>query len=282
MSAANESELNRLVELLRNRRAVVLSGAGISTESGIPDYRGPSSAKRRPGRPILYREFMGDPSARSRYWARSMIGWPRMSQVRPNRGHVALAALEAAGKIEGIITQNVDGLHQAAGSNEVLELHGALSEVRCTSCGSYESRYAFQSRLVHLNPGFQAADAELAPDGDAELAPEATRSFRVPACLQCTGILRPNVVFFGENVPAERVEHAFALLERAEMLLVAGSSLTVYSGFRFVRRAAQGGKPVAIVNLGETRGDSLASIRIEGATGETLSRLAELLSPRPL
>lgn len=282
MSAPNESELTRLAELLRTHRGIVLSGAGISTESGIPDYRGPSSAKRRPARPILYREFMGDPSARSRYWARSLIGWPRMSRVEPNKGHLALAALEAAGTIGGIITQNVDGLHQAAGSEEVLELHGALSEVRCTSCGSYESRYAFQSRLVHLNPGFEVSKVELAPDGDAELAPEATRSFRVPACLRCTGVLRPNVVFFGENVPSQRVELAFTRLERAEMLLVVGSSLTVYSGFRFVRRAAQEGKPVAIVNLGETRGDSLANIRIEGATGETLSRLLELLSPTPL
>lgn len=278
MSSANEAEIEQLAELLRSRRGIVLSGAGISTESGIPDYRGPSSARRRPGRPILYREFMGDPSARSRYWARSMIGWPRMSEVAPNRGHLALASLESAGIIQGIITQNVDGLHQAAGSEEVLELHGALSEVRCTSCGSYESRYAFQSRLVHLNPNFEAEQVELAPDGDAELAPEATRAFRVPACLRCTGVLRPNVVFFGENVPPERVELAFDRLNRAQALLVAGSSLTVYSGFRFVRQAAQDGKPVAIVNLGETRGDSLATIRIEGATGEVLSRIAELLS----
>lgn len=279
MSSQDSAGISQLAELMRGKRGVVLSGAGISTESGIPDYRGASS-KERSRRPILYREFMGTPEARVRYWARSMVGWPRMSAVQPNDGHRALAALEEAGAIQGIITQNVDGLHQAAGSIKVLELHGALAEVRCTDCGSFESRYAFQSRLSQLNPGFEVLSAAMAPDGDAELDPKLTRSFVVPTCAQCTGIVRPDIVFFGENVPIQRVEQAFALLNFGEYLLVTGSSLTVYSGFRFVRRAAQSGKPVAIINIGPTRGDDLAAIRIEAATGETLSRLCAVLMSR--
>lgn len=271
-----EEAVDRLAELMRGRCGIVLSGAGISTESGIPDYRGPSSRKRR-GRPILYREFMGDPTARTRYWARSMVGWPQMTAVEPNEGHRAVAALEEADVISGVITQNVDGLHQAAGSREVVELHGSLAEVQCTECGAAESRHSLQARLVHLNPGFADRAATMAPDGDAELPAEATRTFRVPSCSKCSGVLKPNIVFFGENVPPKRVEEAFARLERAEFLLVAGSSLTVYSGFRFVRSASKRGAPVAIVNLGETRGDSLAAVRIEAATGRVLPRLARLL-----
>lgn len=270
-------ELRRLADLMRERDTVVLTGAGVSTESGIPDYRGPTSRKRK-GRPILYREFAGDASARTRYWARSMLGWPQMSAVKPNAGHRALASLEAGGFISGIITQNVDGLHQAAGSVEVLELHGSLAEVRCTECGGRESRHSLQARLLHMNPGFSNLAAEIAPDGDAELPPDATRSFRVPECLKCSGVIRPDIVFFGENVPSQRVNEAFRRVEAAELLLVAGSSLAVYSGYRFVRSAAQRGAPVAIVNLGPTRGDELATLRIEEKTGAALAELARLLT----
>lgn len=261
---------------MRESRTIVLTGAGVSTESGIPDYRGPTS-RTRTGRPILYREFVGDAGARARYWARSMLGWPQMAAVKPNRGHRALARLEEEGLIRGIITQNVDGLHQAAGSIEVLELHGSLAEVRCTECGSRESRHSLQVRLLDMNPGISGLAAEIAPDGDAELPPEAARSFRVPRCTKCSGMIRPDIVFFGENVPAGRVEEAFRRVEAAELLLVAGSSLTVYSGFRFVRSAARRGAPVAIVNLGPTRGDEYAAVRIEAKTGVALSELAELL-----
>lgn len=206
-----------------------------------------------------------------------MLGWPQMAAVKPNAGHLAIAELEAVGSIAGVVTQNVDGLHQAAGSHEVLELHGTLAEVKCTECGYVEGRHAFQVRLLHLNPGFAQTAAAMAPDGDAELPAESTRSFRVPSCLQCSGVLKPNLVFFGENVPARRVEAAYALVHRAEYLLVAGSSLTVYSGYRFVRSAAKRGAPVAIINVGPTRGDALATLRIDAATGVVLPRLAALL-----
>lgn len=266
----------QLAAMMRGRRGVVLSGAGISTESGIPDYRGPSGRLRR-GRPILYREFMGDPATRTRYWARSMLGWPQMAAAKPNAGHLAVAELEAAGLIGGVVTQNVDGLHQAAGSREVIELHGTLSEVQCTECGCVEARHLFQARLLHLNPGFAQIAAAMAPDGDAELPLDSTRSFRVPSCVRCSGVIKPNIVFFGENVPARRVEEAFSWVHGADFLLVAGSSLTVYSGFRFVRSAAKGGAPIAIVNLGPTRGDDLAVLRIDAATGTVLPRVASLL-----
>ncbi len=276
MQSEVSSQVERLAEVMRGRRGVALTGAGISTESGIPDYRGPSSRERK-GRPILYREFIGDPSARTRYWARSVLGWPKMSSVEPNAGHFALAALEEQGAIASVITQNVDGLHQAAGSRAVLELHGTLAEVVCTECRTVESRHDLQARLLHLNPGFARIAAEIAPDGDAEIPVEATRSFRVPACLECSGVLRPNIIFFGENVPAPRVEEAFTMVEEADFLLVAGSSLAVYSGFRFVQRVAKRGAPVVIINLGATRGDELATVRMEAATGQALPQLAGLL-----
>lgn len=259
-----------LRSLLTGRRVVALTGAGCSTASGIPDYRSPSA---KPRNPVQYRAFVDDPRARQRFWARSLVGWPRFAAARPNAAHVALAALEATGALAGIVTQNVDRLHHAAGSRAVIELHGALAEVVCLACGALEPRDALQARLAALNPGF-GAGADLAPDGDAEL--EDTASFHVAACLACGGVLKPRVVFFGEGVPAPVVQAAFAMVDAAEVLLVAGTSLTVWSGYRFVRRAAERGVPVAIVNLGPTRGDALATLKVEAPVHEALPAL---LSP---
>ncbi len=277
--------VERLAALLAGRRVVALTGAGCSTESGIPDYRGPGT-RERARNPVQYRAFLDDPAARQRYWARSMVGWPHFSAARPNAGHRALAAIERAaagdgplaGKWGGLVTQNVDRLHHAAGSAAVVELHGALAEVVCLGCGVLEPRDALQARLAVLNPRWDA-DVELAPDGDAELG--AVDGFRVADCLACGGVLKPRVVFFGENVPRATVEAAFARVDAAEVLLVIGSSLTVYSGFRFVRRAAERGIPVAICNLGPTRGDALATTRIDAPLGEVLPALAGALGAAP-
>ncbi len=262
-----------LVELLARRRFVALTGAGCSTESGIPDYRGPETA-RRARNPIRYQEFLRQPLARARYWARSSIGWQRMSAAEPNPAHHALAELEHAGLAVGIITQNVDRLHARAGSRRVVELHGALAEVRCLECGGIEQRARLQERLLEQNPGWKQMDVELAPDGDAELDAALVEGFSVASCLACGGVLKPNVVFFGENVPRPTVDAAYALLAEAEALLVVGSSLTVFSGFRFVRRASAEGVPVAIVNLGGTRGDDYAQVRVQMRAGDALSIVA--------
>ena len=265
-----------MAELLREYRAVVLSGAGISTGSGIPDYRGPSSAQR-PRRPIQYREFRDQEEARTRYWARSAVGWPWINARTPNEAHAAIAALQAEGHVDHVITQNVDGLHQRAGSKGVLELHGTLAEVMCLDCGVADSRSDFQERILELNPQWETLSAEIAPDGDAELPREVTESFVVPPCRSCGGVLKPNVVFFGESVPKDRVATAWEWVSEAEMILVVGSSLTVYSGYRFVDRAAKDGKPVAIVNQGTTRGDPVADIKMDAALEEALPELARLL-----
>jgi NAD-dependent deacetylase sirtuin 4 len=270
-----------LVDLLRSRPVTVLSGAGISTESGIPDYRGPD-ARSNDHTPIRYREFLAEEETRRHYWARSAVGWPTFDAATPNDGHRALARLEEAGIVNGIITQNVDRLHQEAGSERVVELHGALAEVECLDCGTFSSRRDLQDRLLHLNPGWPQEADELAPDGDAEMPRSATRSFRVPHCRACGGTLKPKVVFFGEDTAPGPVDQAWALLAEADALLVTGSSLTVYSGFRFVRRAAEANQPVGIVNLGETRGDPLAQVHVDGKTGEVLPRLAaEVGAPAP-
>ena len=285
--------LATLVDLFRGRRIVALSGAGCSTESGIPDYRGPETATRVRN-PIRYQEFVGSESARVRYWSRSMIGWPRLRSARPNDGHRALARLEAAGLLQGIITQNVDGLHQAAGSRRVVELHGTLERVRCLSCDEVVLRAEYQERLSWVNAAWVErysvrsgpGDAEMAPDGDAELPAEAVQLFRVPACDRCGGVLKPDVVFFGENVPSETVGQAWSLYEEGDVLLVVGSSLTVYSGRRFLYRAEKERMPVAIVNLGPTRGDDIAVVKIDAPLGEILPALAVALtsdsSPVPL
>ena len=268
--------LDDLVRLLAGRRLVALTGAGCSTDSGIPDYRGPTSLQRTRA-PIQYQEFVRSPAARQRYWARSFAGWPRFSLARPNPAHRALSALERTGALTGLITQNVDRLHHEAGHRRIIELHGALAEVRCMACGALEPRAALQSRLAALNPGWSAEPAVHRPDGDADLDAAAVQRFTVPDCLACGGVLKPHVVFFGENVPRPIVDEAFSWLDSSEALLVAGSSLTVFSGFRFVRRAAERGIPVAIVNLGPTRGDELATVRVEGKLGELLPALSAAL-----
>ena len=276
------SQLDALVELLADRRFVALVGAGCSTESGIPDYRGPGS-RRTPVSPIMYQEFRRDPDARARYWSRSAIGWRRVADAAPNPAHRALAALESDGRLPGVITQNVDGLHARAGSRRVIELHGSLAEVRCLDCSRLESRDAMQERLLEMNPDWASyvrGDAEMpaTPDGDAAVPEELSRGFRVPGCRACGGILKPDVVFFGENVPPSVVEAAWSLYEEAEAVLVVGSSLTVYSGRRFTDRATREGRPVAIVNLGPTRADAAASVRVEGRVGDVLPRLARRLA----
>ncbi len=263
-----------LVDLLRDRSVTVLSGAGVSTESGIPDYRGPDT-EANDHTPIRYREFLAEEETRRHYWARSAMGWPTFDAATPNDGHRALAHLEAAGIVNGIITQNVDRLHQDAGSDRVVELHGALAEVECLDCGTISSRRDLQGRLLRLNPGWPQEADELAPDGDARLPRSATWDFRVPDCRACGGTLKPKVVFFGEDTAPGPVNRAWALLDETDALLVTGSSLTVYSGFRFVRKAAQTNQPVGIVNLGETRGDPLAQVRVDGKTGVVLPRLAK-------
>lgn len=269
-------DLAALSSLLANRTAMALSGAGISTESGIPDYRGPAS-RGRVRTPITYQEFVRDERARRRYWARAMVGWRVMRDKTPNDGHRAIADLEASGHLNGVVTQNVDGLHQVAGSRKVIELHGNLSRARCLQCGSLENRDALQARLDAANLAFATAAAELAPDGDADLPEDLIEGFELVACQVCGGVLKPDVVFFGENVPRPRLQGAWELLGEAEALLVVGSSLTVMSGYRFVKAAVAEGKPVAIVNHGPTRGDDDATVRVEGRLGAVLPRLVASL-----
>lgn len=223
-------------------------------------------------------EFLTRAEVRARYWARSLLGWPRFSAARPNVAHQALAELEQQGHVLGLITQNVDRLHHAAGSTRIIELHGALAEVRCLSCGEREARVTLQQRLLELNPGFLEHQVELRPDGDAELPLEAVRAFRVADCLRCSGPLKPDVVFFGDNVPRPTVDAAFALLEEGDALLVVGSSLAVFSGYRFVVRASERHIPIGLINIGESRGDSLADVRVEARIGEVLPQLAAALA----
>lgn len=285
MSAPPSAALAAATEALRGRRFAVLTGAGLSTESGIPDYRGPGT-RERARNPIQHRAFLTDPAVRARYWRRSLAGWPHFARARPNDGHRALARIDQAGMTTGTVTQNVDGLHQAAGGVDVIELHGALAWVRCLDCAARERREVLQTRLLDLNPqlaghagngvaGAAEDPGRVAPDGDAEV--EDTAGMQIPACLACGGVLKPDVVFFGDSVPAPVVAEAFARVDAAEALLVVGTSLTVYSGFRFVRRAAERGVPVVIVNLGPTRGDPLASVRVDAATGLVLPALAAAL-----
>jgi NAD-dependent SIR2 family protein deacetylase len=265
-----------LVQLIAGRRVVALTGAGCSTESGIPDYRGPGA---RPRRPIQHREFVEQPEMRRRYWARSLLGWPRIEAARPNPTHTALAALEHAGVVVGTITQNVDGLHQRGGSRSLIELHGALARVRCLECGAIISRADLQHRMTEANPSWPPGEEqnEAAPDGDAELAADLD-AFSVVPCAACDGVLMPDVVFFGGSVPRDTLDAAWATLDRAEVLLVAGSSLTVFSGYRFVRRAAERNVPIAIVNRGPTRGDPHAALRVDALTSETMVALQRAMT----
>ncbi|MEY4499475.1 MAG: hypothetical protein RL319_463 [Actinomycetota bacterium] len=269
LSAAAAYSLDYARELLSGKNVLALTGAGISTDSGIPDYRGEGRVARHP---MTFDSFMGSHDAQIRYWARSYVGWSRINEARPNLGHIALAKAERAGKLSHLITQNVDGLHQAAGSKKVVDLHGRLDRVICMNCKSLISRSQMDLLLQSLNPEVRKdITVEFTPDGDAEI--ETTANFKVPQCPKCGGVLKPDVVFFGENVPAERAEFAISCLDQADALLVAGTSLTVNSGLRFARAAAKADKPIVIVNLGPTKGDELASAKIEVNTSLALERL---------
>jgi NAD-dependent SIR2 family protein deacetylase len=276
------TDLERLAAFVAaHPRLLVLTGAGCSTESGIPDYRSPGGLWKD-HKPVYYADFVRSAAARQRYWARSLTGWRSFARAAPNPAHRALAALEAAGGVHYLITQNVDGLHQEAGSRRVLELHGNNDGVVCLGCRRLIPRTEMQERLQELNPTWTAGATVIAPDGDAELATTLFTGFRVPACEVCHGILKPAVVFFGESVPAATVEFAMDRVAEADAMLVVGSSLTVWSGYRFVRAAAGHGQPVAILNIGPTRADDLAGLKIEARVGEVLPRLLPLLSIAPL
>jgi NAD-dependent SIR2 family protein deacetylase len=280
VSVASPAAVAAAVELLCDRTWVALTGAGMSTDSGIPDYRGPTSVRATP---MQYGEFVGSIDAQRRYWARSYQGWRRIGRAQPNAGHHALADLEAAG-LSGVITQNVDGLHAAAGSRHVINLHGDIATVVCLECGDRSARRELQRRLAWANPQVEELQrldhAELRPDGDA-VARDWQR-FRLVGCLQCGGRLKPDVVFFGEAVPKDRVDAAYRLVEDAEVLVVLGSSLTVMSGLRFVRHHAKCQQPVVIINRGPTRGDNLATLKIDNGCSETLSELRATLLDAPL
>jgi NAD-dependent SIR2 family protein deacetylase len=262
----------RLGELVAGGDVLVLSGAGLSTESGIPDYRGPTGLARR-AQPMTYQTFTSGAADRQRYWARSHQGWRHITAAAPNVGHRAVAELERRGLLTAIITQNVDGLHQAAGARRVIELHGSLDQVLCLGCGGRTPRTELERRLNLANPDWAAQVTRINPDGDAVLPDEQVLGFRVVDCTGCGGLLKPDVVFFGENVPPARVQECYELVERSALLLVLGSSLTVMSGFRFVRRAARLGVPVVIINQGSTRGDDHAVLTIDAPLGETLTGL---------
>ncbi len=269
--------LEQLATAMATRPFMVLTGAGISTPSGIPDYRD-SEGVRRGRQPMMYQEFLGQPEARRRYWARAMLGWPRIRQARPNAAHQALAQLQAAGKIAGVITQNVDALHDEAGSLEVIELHGSLQRVVCLDCEQRSQREAIQQQLEAHNPYLAGIDAVQAPDGDTLLDPAFEERFQVPHCPYCNGQrLKPDVVFFGENVTAVNAARALAAVHEAAGLLVVGSSLMAYSAFRLCRAVAEQGKPLLAVNFGKTRADELLDLKLEQPCDHVLPWLAERL-----
>lgn len=269
-TTTNDDALPRFIA--RHRRLFVLTGAGCSTESGIPDYRDADGSWKRT-QPVTYQAFMGEELTRKRYWARSLVGWRRFGKALPNATHHALARLEQLGKLELLLTQNVDGLHQQAGNRDVVDLHGRLDTVRCMGCEHRSPRHAFQQTLLALNPQWDRLDAGDAPDGDADLDGYDFSTFNVPPCPLCGGILKPDVVFFGENVPRDRVTAAMQALEAADAMLVVGSSLMVFSGYRFAHAAAKAGKPIAAVNLGRTRADPLLSLKVERSCAEALAFL---------
>ena len=270
--------------LSRTRALTVLTGAGVSTDSGIPDYRDRNGAWKHGPPPIQYAQFAGSREFRRRYWARSYAGWPRFGAALPNTAHFALATMETTGRLDTLITQNVDRLHSRAGSRRVIDLHGDLRRVRCMDCGARSSRQAFQAAIRDANPDWHARALDYRPDGDARLAERNDADFELPGCDACGGRIRPDVVMFGESVPRERVDESMAAVERADALLVAGSSLMVYSGYRFARRAHEAGKPVVIINRGRTRADELATIRIDGDCSKVLSGVLAMMtgsSPPP-
>ena len=256
----------------------VLTGAGVSTGSGIPDYRD-RDGNWKNAEPIQFGDFVNSDDYRRRYWARSYVGWQRFSKAAPNAAHHALAKLEAAGKVDTVITQNVDGLHREAGSNNVIDLHGDLANVRCLGCESLSSRAGHQRRLREVNPDWHAEVFRYKPDGDAELAANSYSSFCVPDCAHCGGMIKPDVVMFGEGVPKQRVADAMAAIERSGALLVVGSSLMVFSGYRFARHASACDKPVAIVNQGRTRGDDIATLKIDAECAGILAEVARVCLP---
>lgn len=270
--AVQDSRLASLASLIAAGGVAILSGAGLSTESGIPDYRGPTGLARR-AQPMTYQTFTASAAARQRYWARSHLGWRAIAAAVPNRGHQAVAELERRGLLTGIITQNVDSLHQGAGARQVIELHGSLSRVRCLGCGQRTARAELDRRLRAANPGWDMQPGQLNPDGDAMLSAGAEARFQVVDCTGCGGVLKPDVIFFGENVPRPRVDSCYELVTGSRALIVLGSSLTVMSGYRFVRHAARHGIPVAIVNQGPTRGDPEATFTVDAPLGATLSAL---------
>ena len=278
--ARTTGSFGTLIDVAAAGGVLILSGAGLSTESGIPDYRGPTGLARR-ATPMTYQTFTGSAAARRRYWARSYLGWRHIARAVPNDGHHAVAELSRRGLLTGIITQNVDGLHQAAGAFGVTELHGSLHRVVCLSCGQRTARTELDRRLRAANPGW---DTELAaavnPDGDAVLDDQAAGSFQVVDCSACHGVLKPDVVFFGENVPRPRAEACYAMVERSKALIVLGSSLTVMSGFRYVRHAARLQRPIVIVNQGATRGDAHATATLDAPLGRTLTELVTSLGER--
>ncbi|MBA8963983.1 NAD-dependent protein deacetylase [Rhodococcus opacus] len=271
----------RLIDVLGGRRLCVITGAGISTDSGIPDYRGPESPPRNP---MTYQQFTGDSDFRRHYWARNHLGWRHMDAARPNTGHRALAGLERAGVARAVITQNVDLLHTKAGSRRVIDLHGTYAQVRCLACDALISRATLADRLERANPGFAetvaaAQGVEIAPDADAVIT--STGHFRMVDCEACGGLLKPDIVYFGESVPKPRVAAAYDVVDEAEALLVAGSSLTVMSGLRFVRHAAKRGIPIVIVNRGTTRGDEFATLTLHAGCSEALTALLDASSALP-
>ncbi|TDD10870.1 NAD-dependent protein deacetylase [Nonomuraea deserti] len=273
------TKLAELAGLVSQGGVAVLSGAGLSTESGIPDYRGPTGRSRR-AEPMTYQKFVGSAEARRRYWARSHVGWRQIGDARPNAGHLAVAELERRGLLAGIVTQNVDGLHQAAGALRVIELHGGLDRVVCLSCRERSPRAELERRLREANAGWAASGA-INPDGDAVLTDAQVAGFQVVDCAGCGGLLKPDVVFFGENVPRPRVDECFSVVAGARALLVLGSSLKVRSGLRFVTRAAELGIPIAIVNQGPTGGDADAALTVDAPLGPTLSGLTAQLGAAP-
>jgi NAD-dependent SIR2 family protein deacetylase len=265
-------ELRHFID--RHARLFVLTGAGCSTESGIPDYRDAEGEWKRAA-PVMFQNFMDNSTTRARYWARSLVGWPRMHAARPNAAHHAIAALQRRGQVELLVTQNVDRLHQLAGSANVVDLHGRVDQVRCMHCTYRQAREPFQGSLRRLNPGWDRLQAGMAPDGDADLEGVDFSSFEVPGCPQCGGILKPDVVFFGESVPQDRVLRCQGALRQADAVLVVGSSLMVYSGYRFVQAAAECAMPIAAVNLGRTRADPLIHLKVSQSCAAALSFLLE-------
>lgn len=263
--------------LVENGSVAVVSGAGVSTSSGIPDYRD-RNGEWKHAEPIQFTDFVNNPRARKRYWARSYVGWQRFSRARPNAAHFALAGLEASGIVDTLITQNVDRLHSAAGSRRVIDLHGDLGTVRCLGCDASHTRGDYQQALKDANPDWYSEVFRYKPDGDAELADNSHKEFCVPGCRVCGGVVKPDVVMFGENVPKKRVLDASSAVDSAKALLVVGSSLMLFSGFRFARQALLQKKPIAIINNGRTRADDIAELKIEADCGDTLSAAAALLA----